>query len=48
MNTLQECRDAIDNIDNELLDLLNKRMNVVKRVGEIKHASGSAIYRPER
>jgi len=46
--TLQDCRDAIDNIDNEILKLLNKRMKVVHRVGEIKNSNGTAIYRPER
>ena len=48
MKTLDDCRDAIDNIDNEILELLNKRMKVVERVGEIKHSSGTAVYRPER
>ena len=48
MKTLDECRIAIDAIDNEVLELLNKRMEVVKRVGEIKHDTGGAIYRPER
>ena len=47
-NTLEDCRDAIDEIDNEMLNLLNKRMKVVERVGEIKHDTGGAIYRPER
>jgi len=46
--TLQDCRDAIDTIDNEMLELLNKRMKVVERVGEIKNETGGAIYRPER
>ena len=46
--TLDECREAIDAIDNEVLRLLNKRMEVVHRVGEIKNQSGGAIYRPER
>jgi len=48
MKTLDDCRVAIDSIDNEMLSLLNKRMKVVQRVGEIKSASGGAIYRPER
>ena len=48
MKTLKDCRDAIDCIDNEILELLNKRMKVVDRVGEIKHDSNTAIYRPER
>ncbi len=48
MKTLADCRDAIDTIDNKILELLNNRMNVVRRVGEIKSKSGGAIYRPER
>jgi len=48
MKTLDDCRNAIDSLDNEMLELLNKRMKVVERVGEIKHDSGGAIYRPER
>ncbi len=46
--TLEDCRGAIDTIDNEMLELLNKRMKVVERVGEIKKDTGGAIYRPER
>jgi chorismate mutase/prephenate dehydratase len=48
MKTLDDCRVAIDEIDNEILSLLNKRMKVVERVGEIKKDTGGAIYRPER
>lgn len=48
MKTLEECRVAIDSIDDEVLELLNRRMEIVKRVGEIKKESGGAIYRPER
>jgi len=48
MKTLADCRVAIDTIDNELLELINRRMQVVERVGEIKQESGGAIYRPER
>lgn len=48
MKTLDECRDAIDSIDNRILELLNKRMKIVERVGEIKHGTGAAVYRPER
>jgi len=48
MKTLDDCRVAIDKIDNEMLKLLNKRMKVVERVGEIKKDTGGAIYRPER
>lgn len=48
MKTLDECRSAIDIIDDEILKLLNQRMEVVKHVGEIKKNSDGAIYRPER
>ncbi|QOY55074.1 prephenate dehydratase [Candidatus Sulfurimonas marisnigri] len=48
MKTLDECRVVIDSIDDEILELLNKRMKVVERVGEIKNDTGGAIYRPER
>jgi chorismate mutase/prephenate dehydratase len=48
MNTLEECRARIDEIDNEVVNLLNRRMEIVRRVGEIKHESNSAVYRPER
>ena len=48
MNTLEECRNEIDKLDNQMLELLNKRMQIVHRVGEIKQEGGTAIYRPER
>lgn len=48
MNTLEECRAKIDEIDNTVVQLLNSRMTVVHRVGEIKHESKTAVYRPER
>ena len=48
MKTLYDCRIAIDSIDDEILELLNKRMEIVERVGEIKNDEGGAIYRPER
>ncbi len=48
MRTLDECRVEIDKLDDEILTLLNKRMNIVKEVGDIKNISGGAIYRPER
>lgn len=48
MKTLDDCRVAIDAIDDEVLKLLNKRMEIVKRVGEIKKENNGVIYRPER
>lgn len=48
LRTLEACRDVIDDIDERLLALINERMQVVQRVGEIKNESGAPIYRPER
>lgn len=48
MNTLEECRARIDELDNAVIGLLNQRMEVVRRVGEIKHQSNTVVYRPER
>jgi chorismate mutase / prephenate dehydratase len=48
LKTLKDCRVKIDAIDDTLLQLLNERMQIVARVGEIKNQTGSAIYRPER
>ncbi len=45
---LNKLRKEIDQCDNELLDILNKRMEVVRKVGELKRTSKTVIYRPER
>jgi chorismate mutase/prephenate dehydratase len=45
---LGKLRDKLDEIDNQILILLNQRMETVKKVGEVKATSGGAIYRPER
>ncbi len=45
---LQKLRKEIDSIDNEILRLLNKRMEIVKKVGELKNNTNAPIYRPER
>lgn len=47
-STLTEYRNRIDQIDDQLLSLLNERMQVVKQVGELKRSTNSIIYRPER
>ena len=46
--TLEDLRNDIDFIDNQLLMLLNQRMNLVHKVGEIKRSTKAIIYRPER
>ncbi|MGB3588192.1 MAG: prephenate dehydratase [Tunicatimonas sp.] len=45
---LDEYRQRIDHLDDQLLILLNERMEVVKQVGELKRTTNSIIYRPER
>ncbi len=47
-NKLLELRKQIDLIDNELLKLLNARMEIVKNVGKLKNTSNAPVYRPER
>ena len=46
--TLDELRVQIDDIDDTLLKLYNKRMELVHKVGEVKNTTGAPIYRPER
>lgn len=45
---LKALRDQLDSIDDQLLSLLNSRMEIVHKVGSLKAKSGGAIYRPER
>ncbi len=46
--TLEELRTNIDGIDDQLLELINQRMEFVHMVGELKNTTGAPIYRPER
>ena len=41
-------RERIDALDRELLALLNRRMQVVVQVGELKKSEGTPVFRPER
>lgn len=45
---LKELRKKIDAVDDQLLALLNQRMQLVKEVGELKRSTNAIIYRPER
>lgn len=45
---LKKLRDKLDAIDDQVLGLINERMEVVHQVGELKAQTGGAIYRPER
>lgn len=46
--TLEEIRQKIDEMDDGLLDIYNKRMELVHQVGVLKNRTGAPIYRPER
>lgn len=45
---LIDCRDAIDAVDTELVNLLAKRAKLTTRIGDIKAQTGMPIYVPER
>jgi chorismate mutase/prephenate dehydratase len=47
-DALAGLRQEIDELDRQIVRLLNQRAEVVIRVGEAKHADGTAIYAPHR
>jgi chorismate mutase len=46
--SLDELRNRIDEIDNQLVELLNERARVVVQIGEQKSRTGGQIYAPDR
>ena len=45
---LLRCRDAIDELDLRILELLNERTAIVEEVGRIKQDLKMGIYEPKR
>jgi chorismate mutase / prephenate dehydrogenase len=45
---LEHLRDLIDGVDQQLLLLLRKRLDLVAQVGGVKHNAGVPIYAPQR
>jgi chorismate mutase-like protein len=45
---LVDCRVRIDAIDIELLELLNRRTEIVEEIGRIKETLAIGIYEPKR
>ena len=45
---LSKCRDEIDAIDLQLLELLNRRTRVVEEIGRVKETLDLPIYEPKR
>lgn len=46
--TLDELRQQIDRLDDQLLVLFAERVRLALLAGELKHREGRAIYDPER
>ena len=46
--TIEELRNRIDVIDEQLIRLLNVRVACAVEVGRLKHDAGLPIYQPER
>ncbi len=48
LRELARRRDRIDDVDRRLLELLNRRMEVVEEIGRIKREARLPIYEPRR
>lgn len=48
LRLLKESRSKIDEVDQQLVELLNRRTRIVEDIGRIKEASGLPIYEPNR
>ena len=48
MNELITLRNNIDGIDDSILELLKKRMEIVDLVGQLKRQNNTVIYHPDR
>ncbi len=48
MNDIEILRRDIDKIDEEILDLLNKRIDIVLKIGKVKRDSNIKYYYPKR
>jgi chorismate mutase len=46
--TIEDLRTRIDVIDEQLVRLLNVRVQCAVEVGRLKHEAGIAIYQPDR
>lgn len=46
--TVEECRAAIDALDDQMLDLLVRRIEIARQVGRLKAESGMPVWQPDR
>ncbi|MBK7995518.1 MAG: chorismate mutase [Blastocatellia bacterium] len=45
---IEDCRAEIDAVDEKIIHLLNRRAELVAKIGEIKQLQGLPIYDPAR
>lgn len=45
---IEKLREKIENLDNQIFDLFEKRLNTSVKIGELKTSSGDSVYDPER
>jgi chorismate mutase len=48
MRDLASLREEIDQLDEQLWEIIGKRADVVREIGEWKHLHGEQIVQPER
>lgn len=48
LRRLNECREEIDHVDLQILELLNQRTTIVEEIGRIKRGLDLPIYEPKR
>lgn len=48
LSRLEDLRDQIDELDNEIVNLLAERMNIARRIGKYKYENNITILQPER
>jgi len=48
MTELDECRSALDELDEVMAGLFEQRMDYCRRIGEYKKANNLPVYQPQR
>jgi chorismate mutase len=48
LTNIEELRNRIDDIDDQLVRLLNVRVACAVEIGRLKHEAGLPVYQPER
>jgi chorismate mutase len=48
LRILADCRQIIDSLDVQLLQILNERTRIVERIGQVKQECSMPIYEPKR